>query len=220
MSASKLLIVGQEKLGKTTLTSKIDKAFVVSIDGKAYPFKVPYYRPSKYSGLANFRTELIEKLKAYKAKHGEKPQTVVFDTVTKLYENMYKYAQANFKGFDVHNTISTETLSFNDMIEDLLIANGVNVVITAHVVYDEKTTRYTVPATGQFSKSGSWLSLVDNASFIFVQGNTRMIAHSELKYPARTTVDMGKSEKLADYSINDHMDKLMTSQNENAEYAL
>ena len=220
MSASKLLITGLEATGKTTLTAGLEKALVVSVDGKTYPFKVPHYRPSEYTGLVNFKAELIEKLKAYKAKYGEKPQTVVFDTVTKLYENMYKYAQKNFKGFDVHNTISVETLSFNDMIEDLLIANDVNVVITAHVIFDEKTTRYTVPATGQFAKSGSWLSLVDNASFIFVQGNNRMIAHSELKYPSRTTVDMEKVQKLSDYSINDHMAKLMVSQDENAEYTL
>jgi len=220
MSASKLLIVGQENTGKTTLTSKLDKAFVVSIDGKAYPFRVPHYRPSEYEGLANFKAELIEKLKEYKAKYGEKPRTIVFDTVTKLYENMYKYAQKNFKGFDVHNTISTETLSFNDMIEDLLIANGVNVVIVAHVIFDEKTSRFTVPATGQFSKTGSWLSLVDNASFIYVQGNTRMIAHTELKYPCRSTVDMEKVQKVDDYDINTHIEKLEQSQSDNAEFAL
>ena len=220
MSASKLLITGLEASGKTTITSKLDKALVVSIDGKSYPFSVPHYRPSTYTGLANFKKELIEKLKAYKAKYGEKPQTVVFDTVTKLYENMYKYAQKNFKGFDVHNTISTETLSFNDMIEELLIANGVNVVITAHVIYDEKTSRYTVPATGQFKNSGSWLSLVDNASFVYVQGNTRMISHTELKYPARSTVDMPKGSKLDEYDINAHMSKLMDAQGENEEYAL
>ena len=220
MSASKLLITGLESTGKTTLTSNLDKALVVSVDGKAYPFSVPHYRPEKYNGLQQFKDELVVKLKAYKAKYGERPRTVVFDTVTKLYENMYKYAQANFKGFDIHNTISTETLSFNDMVEDLLISNGVNVVITAHVVFDEKTSRYTVPATGQFSKSGSWLSLVDNASFIFVQGNTRMIAHTELKYPCRSTVDMDKVQKVDDYDINKHIEKLEKSQGENSEFAL
>lgn len=220
MSASKLLITGLESTGKTTLTSKLEKALMVSVDGKAYPFARPHYRPEKYSGLPNFKNELIQKLKSYKAKYGERPQTVVFDTVTKLYENMYKYAQANFKGFDVHNTISNETLSFNDLIEELLIANGVNVVIIAHVVYDEKTSRYTVPATGQFKNSGSWLSLVDNASFVHVQGNTRMISHTELKYPCRTTVEMDKVQKVDDYDINTHIAKLEKSQGDNSEFAL
>ena len=220
MAASKLLITGLESTGKTTLTAGLDKALVVSIDGKTYPFAVPHYRPSQYNGLALFKSELIDKLKAYKAKYGEKPRTVVFDTVTKLYENMYKYAQLNFKGFDVHNTISMETLSFNDMIEDLLISNGVNVVIAAHVIFDEKTSRYTVPATGQFKNSGSWISLVDNASFIFIQGNTRMISHTELKYPCRSTVDMEKSQKIDDYDINQHIEKLEKSQGENDEFVL
>ena len=220
MAAAKLLITGLEATGKTTVTSGLEKAMVVSIDGKAYPFNVPHYRPDKYNGLAQFKAELIDKLKKYKEKFGEKPQTVVFDTVTKLYENMYKYAQANFKGFDVHNTISVETLSFNDMVEDLLIKNGVNVVITAHVIYDEKTSRYTVPATGQFKSSGSWVSLVDNASFIYIQGNTRMISHSEIKYPARSTVDMKPGQKLEEYDINDHISKLMNAQGENSESQL
>ena len=220
MSASKLLIVGQENSGKTTITSKLDKALVVSIDGKTYPYKVAHYKPATYTGLTNFKDELISKLKAYKEKFGERPHTVVFDTVTKLYENMYKYAQKNFKGFDVHNTISTETLGFNDMIEDFLIKNGVNVVIVAHVIYDESTSRFTVPATGQFAKTGSWLSLTDNASFVYSQGNTRMISHTELKYPCRSTVDMPKNQKLDDYCINEHMAKLEEVRAGNSDYVL
>jgi hypothetical protein len=47
-----------------------------------------------------------------------------------------------------------------------------------------------------------------------------MIAHTELKYPSRSTVDMEKVQKLDDYNINDHMTKLMASQDENAEYTL
>ena len=59
MSASKLLITGLEATGKTTVTSQLEKALVVSIDGKAYPFSVPHYRPGEYAGLDLFKAELI-----------------------------------------------------------------------------------------------------------------------------------------------------------------
>jgi len=220
MGAVKLLVVGESNSGKTTVTSKLEKALVVSIDGKTYPYKVPHYRPATYSGIENFKNEMISKLKSYKEKYGERPQTIVFDTVTKLYEEMYKYAQKNFKGFDVHNAIANDTLSFNDLIEDFLIANGVNVVIIAHVVWEKDTNSWVVPATGAFAKSGSWLSLVDESSFIYKQGNSRMISHSEMKYPCRTTCDMPVKEKIDEYDINVHMKKLMDKQSENAEYTL
>lgn len=204
----KLLITGLENSGKTTLTSKIDKSMVVVVDEKRYPYKVPHYKPSEYEGIVEFKNELIDKIKAYKEKYGEVPRTIVFDTITKLYESMYKYAQANFKGFDVHNSISNDTLSFNTMMENLLIDRGINVVIAAHVVYDEATSRYVVPATGQFKNTGSWLSVVDEASFLYNMGSQRYIAHSELKYPCRSTLDKMASTPVDDYDINKHIEML------------
>lgn len=204
----KLLITGLENSGKTTLTSKIEDAMVVVIDDKKYPYKVPHYKPSEYNGIVEFKNELVEKIKTYKEKYGEVPRTVVIDTVTKLYELMYRYAQANFKGYDVHNSISNDTLSFNSLIENLLISRGINVVVAAHVQFDQNTSRYIVPATGQFKDTGSWLSIVDEASFIHNIGTTRYIAHSDLKYPCRTTLSGMLTQTIDEYDINKHIKDL------------
>ena len=217
---SKLLICGLENSGKTTLTSNLEEVMVVQVDNKRYPFNVPHYRVEEYKGIADFKNTLVEKLKAYKEKYGKRPRTVVFDTVTKLYELMYKYSQENFKGFDIHNSISNDTLAFNTLVEKLLIQNGVNVVVTAHVVHDENTSRYVVPATGIFAKTGSWLSIVDEASYIYTQGNERWISHSELKYPCRTTLDLKKAEPLSQYDINEHMKALEAKADDAEECAL
>ena len=143
------------------------------------------------------------------------PRTVVMDTVTKFYELIYLWAEDNYKGFDVHNAISKNTLMLNSVIETTLIDKGINVVIVAHVVYDQNTGRYTIPATGKFKESGSWLSVVDNASFIYILGNDRYIAHTELKYPCRSTIDMPKSELVDKYDINEHISRLEEASNEN-----
>lgn len=216
----KLLITGLENSGKTTLTSKITDAMVVVVDEKRYPYKVPHYKIGEYEGIVEFKTELIEKIKAYKEKYDKVPRTIVFDTITKLYESMYKYAQANYKGFDVHNSISNDTLAFNTMIENLLIDRGINVVIAAHVIYDEATSRYVVPATGQFKNTGSWLSVVDEASFLYTMGSQRYIAHKELKYPCRTTLEMIASEPVDNYDINLHIESLEATADDAEEMVL
>lgn len=216
----KLLITGLENSGKTTVTAKITDAMVVVVDEKRYPYKVPHYKIGEYEGITEFKNELVDKIKAYKAKYGKPPRTIVFDTITKLYESMYKYAQANFKGYDVHNSISGDTLAFNTMMENLLIARGINVVIAAHVVYDENTSRYLVPATGQFKNTGSWLSVVDEASFLYNMGSQRYIAHSELKYPCRSTLDKMISTPVDDYDINKHIEMLEAKADDSEEMVL
>ena len=210
----KLLITGLENSGKTTVTSQLEGAMIVVVDEKRYPFNVPHYKMGKYEGLVGFKNELIAKIKSYKAKFGKNPKTVVIDTVTKLYESMYLYANANYKGFDIHNSISTDTLAFNTLLENLLVANGINVVIAAHVVYDESTARYIVPATGQFKNTGSWLSVVDEASFLYVLGNERWIAHTEIKYPCRSTLDLKPAEPVKAYDINAHIKSLEAKSND------
>ena len=208
MKAVKLLISGQESSGKSTLTSQIDDSMVIVVDGKSYPFNKPHYRIDEYNGIADFKNILITKIKAYKAKYDELPKVIVIDTITKMYENMYIWSQENFKGFDIFNAINKDTLYLNKVIESTLIKKGIDVVIVAHATYDESTGRYVIPAKGEFKNTGSWMSVVDEASFLYTLGQERYIAHTELKYPCRSTLDLVGSEPVDKYSINDHLNKL------------
>jgi hypothetical protein len=204
----KFLITGLENSGKTTMTSELEDAMVVAIDSKPYPYNIPHYEVREFLGVTDLKSTLVEKIKAYKAKFGKLPRTVVLDTVTKLYELVYLWAEENFKGFDVHNAISKQTLLVNAMLDKLLIDKGINLVIVAHVQFDQNTSRFIVPATGKFKDSGSWLSVVDEASYVHVLGTERMVAHSDIKFPCRTTLKGMKTQRVDDYNINGHISKL------------
>ena len=220
MAASKLLISSAAGGGKTTLISKLDNTLVVVTDNKSFPFKIPHYRSNGFEGVEQFKEVLISKLKAYKAKYGDKPDNVVIDSITHLYQDMYVWAEANFKGFDKFNAMQSSTLALNDMLEKLLLGNGVNVIITAHTVWNESMSSFEIPSMGKFKEAGGWYSLVDNAIHISTENNRRIIFTSSLKYPARTTVDIEEKMKIDDYDIQKHMKLLEEGSSESDEFGL
>ena len=220
MSASKLLISSAAGGGKTTLIAKLDKTLVVVTDNKSFLFKVPHYRTNGFHGVPAFKEELIGKLKAYKEKFGHKPKNVVIDSITHLYQDMYVWAEENFKGFDKFNAMQSETLALNDMLEKLLLANDVNVIITAHTVWNEGMSSFEIPSVGKFKESGGWYSLVDNAIHISTENNRRIVFTSSLKYPARTTVDIDDKMNIDKYDIVEHMKLLDEAQAESGDYSL
>ena len=204
--AIKLLVSGFENTGKSTVASKIDNAMVINFDRKEYGFAVPHMNITKYDGIEGLISTINEKLGVYQEKIGKLPETVVFDTVTQFYSTMQHYNSGRYKGFDIHSANGKDTLDLNAYIEDILLANGVNVVIVAHTIYDSDTGRHIIPASGQFAKAGSWLSIVNDAIFIEKKSNKRVIHQKSLKFPCRTTIESIDAEIDADkYDINEHI---------------
>ena len=157
--AVKLLVSAFEASGKSTITSKINNALVINFDRKEYGFKVPHVNVPQFAGMDDLIDTLNTKVGAYQEKFGSLPETIVLDTVTQFYTAMTKYNGEKYTGFDIHSNNNQDTLSLNGYIEDILIANGVNVIIVAHTIYDSETSRHIIPASGQFAKAGSWLSV-------------------------------------------------------------
>jgi len=219
--AIKLLISGVERTGKSTTTSKVKDGLVFSFDSKKYPFKVPHKNINEYYGMDALIDTMNETIGQYQEKYGELPKTIVMDTVTQLYTKIAKYSMDKFNGFDIHSNINKETLMFNDYIENTLLANDVNVVVVAHALLDENTSRYIIPASGNFAKTGSWLSIVDNASFIQVKNGSKfVISHSNLKFPCRTTLeDIPVDQPISEYDINQHIALLSKQVSDNDEFS-
>ena len=159
MAAIKLLVCGFENTGKSTTASQVEDALVINFDRKTYGFSVPHMNITEYNGIDALIGSINEKLGVYQERYGKLPKTAVFDTVTQFYSTLQAFNDNNFKGFDVHKNNNRDTLNLNSYIEDVLIANDVNVVIVAHTVFDPDTARHIIPATGQFGKAGSWLSV-------------------------------------------------------------
>jgi len=219
--AIKLLISGFENTGKSTVAAGIKDAMVVNFDRKEYGFKVPHTNITKFTGIADLISTINEKLGAYKTKTKKLPSTVVFDTVTQYYTTMQHYNGERYKGFDIHSNNNKDTLALNAYIEDVLIANGINVVIVAHTIFDVETARHIIPASGQFAKAGSWLSVVNDAIYIEKKSNKFVIHQKSMKLPCRTTlVDVEEAVDSDKYDINDHMKTLTDSKVEATQFIL
>jgi len=219
--AIKLLVCGFEATGKSTITSQIRDALVINFDRKEYGFKVPHVNIPTYAGLDDLINTINTKVGIYKEKFGELPHTIVLDTVTQFYSAMQKYNGEVYKGFDIHTMNNKDTLALNGYIEDVLISNGVNVVIVAHTVYDADTSRHIIPASGQFAKAGSWLSVVNDSIFLERKSGKIVVHTKSMKFPARTTLpDMEASVPMEDYDINKHIDRLAGAKIAAAEFEI
>ena len=171
--------------------------------------------------MDNFIDTINEKLGVYQERFGKLPATIVFDTVTQLYTAIQHYNENHYKGFTIHSNNNKDTLNFNAYIEDVLLANGVNVVIVAHTIWDADTARHVIPASGQFGKSGSWISVVNNSIFVEKKNNKFIVHQKSMKFPSRTTLEGIEEQVDADkYDINEHIDKLTAANIEAAEFQL
>ena len=178
-------------------------------DNKAFKGKVAHFRHSYYDGLEQLTDTIGEKLETYKEKFGDYPRTLVIDSVTHLANNMEKHCNDKYTGFNIWSNLSKDTLSFNAFLEDEIIPAGINVVFTAHTQYDSDTSKYKIASPGSFGKNGSWLSVTDNAIFIEVKGNKRLVHNNTMKFPCRSNLeDIEDFVDMNDYDINAHIDKL------------
>lgn len=217
----KLLVVAKENSGKTTLISKITDGLVVSTDNKAFTGKVPHFRYAYYNGIQDFIATVNDKLATYQEKYDTLPQTLVIDSVTHLQNNMEKWANDKFTGFNIWSNLGKDILALNSYLEDTILPAGINVIITAHCQFDSETNRYEIASPGSFGKNGSWLSITDNSIFIEIKNGKRIINHTNLKYPCRSTIPgIEESQVMEAYDINGHIEALMSLREEADEYVL
>lgn len=214
--AIKLLVSGFEASGKSTLTAQIKDALIINFDGKEYSLPNTISTDFKeYKGINSVITFINQKMQAYKDKFGDFPKVIVLDTATALYSVMARYNGQNYKNFDIHNQNLVDIETLNKYIDDVLIGNGISVVIVAHSVYDEGKNTFVIPASGKFQQRGSWHSTVNDAIFIDKTNSKRTVYLKSLKYPARTTVYTEDSKEevsvpMSEYSITEHIEKLLS----------
>ena len=217
----KLLITGQENSGKTTLVSSIKDGLVMSTDNKAFRGKVPHFRYTVYNCLEDLIDTVSSKLEAYETKFKHLPKTFVIDSVTHLQNAIIKYNNDKYTGFNVWSGINRDILAFNFFIEDELIPAGINIVLTAHTTYDTDNAKFKVESPGNFGKTGSWLSIVDEAIYLETKGNKRILHYSTMKFPCRTLqAELPESINVNDFNINDHIKLLESSIQESGEWSI
>jgi hypothetical protein len=207
--AVKLLIAGESNAGKTTLTKGLEKSLVISHDGKRYPYKNPHASISSFSTSDELTSFVTEKIEAYNAKLGEYPGTVVFDSVSRIFDTLYDACNHKYSGFSIFQNLDKEIKAFTNYIEDTLIASGINVVILSHAIYDSETTKYNLVGKGSFAKIGSFLSVVDESIFIETKNNKRILHFRSTKFPARTLQeDNPDSTSVDDFNLGTYVNHL------------
>lgn len=205
----KLLISAEANSGKTTLTRHLDNALVISHDGKKYPFPVPHVMVPTFSGVNELINLTIEKIEAYKDKFNDYPKTIVFDSVSKIFDTMLNNCNERFKGFAIYSELNKEITAFTSFIENSLIVSDMNVILISHALYDADTAKYNLVGKGDFAKRGGFLAEVDEAIFIEVKTNKRILHFKSPKYPARSLQeDLPENMPVEEFNLQQHIDNL------------
>ena len=209
--AIKLLISGVSNSGKTTVTKSLDPktTLVISRDGKNYPYPLPHTNVPDFE-TAEQLTELInEKIVAFNEKLGYYPTTIVIDSISKIFDDIYDSCNSKFTGFNIYSALDKQIHHFMDYIQSTLIGSDINVIMISHAVYDADTTNYNLVGKGSFSKRGGALAEVDQAVFIETKANKRIVHHRSTKFPARTTLEsLPDNESIESYNLANHMELL------------
>lgn len=217
----KLLISAEANAGKTTLTRNLENSLVVSHDGKRYPFPVPHVLVPSFDSVQQLLDLTVEKVEAYKEKFGAYPETVVFDSVSKIFDTVHANCNEKYKGFAIYSELDKEINTLTSFIENSLVASGINVVLISHALYDADTAKYNLVGKGSFAKRGGFLAEVDEAIFVEVKSNKRVLHFRSPKFPARSlNPEVQDSVSVEEFNLQDHINLLASSADQVDEFAL
>lgn len=219
--AVKLLVSGLSNSGKTTLTKTLENSLVISHDGKRYPFQIPHRLVRDFETAEELIATTSEAIEAYNTKFGEYPETVVFDSVSRIFDTIYDNCNRKYTGYTIYSTLDKEIKEVTSFIEDSIVGSNINVVILSHAIYDADTATYNLVGKGSFAKTGSFLSVVDEAIFLEPKANKRILHFRSTKFPARTLQeDLPDSTPVEEFDLQQHITMLAANQASADEFAL
>lgn len=217
----KLLIAGESNSGKTTLTKDLENTLVINHDGKSYGFNIPHATIKGFPETKVLTDYVTDKVVAYEAKFGKYPTTIVFDSVSRIFDTLYDSCNSRYTGFSIYSNLDKEIKEFTNYIEDQLIASNMNVILISHAIYDADTSRYNLVGKGSFAKTGGFLAVVDESIFIETKNNKRIAHLKSTKFPARSLQeDLPDSTPVDSFNLQDHINLLGKSISSADEYEL
>lgn len=220
MSASaKILITGMPNTGKTTLLKSLKNVLVFARDGKPFSLSIPHTNVTEFTTMKDFLSLVQEKLETYNEKKGEYPETIVFDSVSRIFTDVETSCSKRFNGYEVWANVNKEIQMFLEAINSMQ-EGGFNVVLIAHAVWDENAKKYIETCKGSFAKVGGFLSTVDYALNIDIVGNKRIITHKGTNLSRTLLEDIPDKEDANSFNLQNYIDKIKTKANEVVEWSI
>lgn len=231
----KILLSGLSNSGKTNALRTLDpaKTLVVSVDGKTFPFAIPHFNVSSFpsiEGLLYGYTQdgvhvegVTDKIAKFYALQGHYPDTIVFDTVSRIFHLIADNCNEQYKNFDVHSNIAKQIAELNTFIQTQLIENGVSVVQVTHVTFDDKTNTYPDASSGSYKKAGGAIGTHDHCAFFTIKNKKYRVIHRSPGLPCRTLLtesQLPSEQDADDYSLANHIKLLQDSTGEVAKFSL
>ena len=185
----------------------LKNALVFSRDGKPFSLELPHVNVPDYTKIDDLLDLVQEKLDTYKTKTGEYPNTLVFDSVSRIFTDIETNCQNKYKGYDVWSNVNMEVNKFVAATNELMEA-GFNIVLIAHAVFDVETKTFTETCKGSFAKTGGFLSTVDYAVNIGIVGSKRIVTHKGMQL-SRTLLDnLPEKEDVNNFNLQTYLDKI------------
>lgn len=209
MSGAKILITGLPNTGKTTLLKSLTNAFVVSRDGKPFSLPMPHFNVPEYVKIDDLLDMVQEKLTKYEEKFNKSPDTICFDSVSRIFTDIETSCSKRFKGYEVWSNVNKEINTFLEAINAML-ESGFNVVLIAHAVWDGDAKKYIETCKGSFAKTGGFLSTVDYAINIDIVGNKRILTHRGNSLSRTLLDDMPEKEDASSFNLQSYLDSIKT----------
>ena len=204
---AKILVTGLANSGKTSLLKPLEKVLVFSRDGKPFSLELPHVNVPDYDKIDELLDIVQEKLEAYKAKMGEYPDTVAFDSVSRIFTDIETNCQNKFKGYDVWSNVNMEVNKFAAATNELM-ESGFNIVLIAHAVFDAETKTFTETCKGSFAKTGGFLSTVDYSVNISIVGSKRIVTHKGTQLSRTLIDDMPDKEDVNNFNLQTYLNKI------------
>lgn len=207
MSGAKILITGLPNTGKTTLLKSLTNAFVVSRDGKPFSLPMPHFNVPEYVKIDDLLDMVQEKLTKYEEKFNKSPDTICFDSVSRIFTDIETSCSKRFKGYEVWSNVNKEINTFLEAVNSML-ESGFNVVLIAHAVWDGDAKKYIETCKGSFAKTGGFLSTVDYAINIDIVGNKRILTHRGSSLSRTLLDDMPEKEDASSFNLQSYLDSI------------
>lgn len=205
--SAKVLITGMPNTGKTTLLKTLKNVLVFARDGKPFSLELPHVNVTEYTNMNNFLSLVSDKLEAYNKKFGVYPETIVFDSVSRIFTDVETSCSKRFNGYEVWANVNKEIQSFLEAINSMQ-EGGFNIVLIAHAVWDENAKKYIETCKGSFAKIGGFLSTTDYALNIDIVGSKRIITHRGNSLSRTLLEGIPDKEDSNSFNLQEYIDKI------------